>query len=56
MNRFLDNCKSLQKRGKRAKKGAKNADFMLFLHFWPIFVKFEPKKNNQNFKIKFGKI
>ena len=24
MNRFLDNCKSLQKKGK---KGAKNADF-----------------------------
>ena len=27
MNRFLDNCKSLQKKGKKGKKGAKNADF-----------------------------
>ena len=27
MNRFLDNCKSLQKRAKKGKKGAKNADF-----------------------------
>ena len=27
MNRFLDNCKSLQIRAKKGKKGAKNADF-----------------------------
>ena len=27
MNRFWDNCKSLQKRVKKGKKGAKNADF-----------------------------
>ena len=31
MNRFLDNCKSLQKKGK---KGAINADFRLFLTFF----------------------
>ena len=33
--------------GKRAKKGAENADFRLFLpffNFWSIFVNFEPKK------------
>ena len=29
-DRFLDNCKSLQKKGK---KGAKNADFRIFLTF-----------------------
>ena len=27
MNRFLDNCKSLQKRSKKWEQGAKNADF-----------------------------
>ena len=27
MNHFLDNCKSLQKKGKKGQKGAKNADF-----------------------------
>ena len=43
MNRFWDNCKSLQKKGKQ---GAKNANFRLFWHFWHflfIFVNFEPK-------------
>ena len=47
MNRFLDNCKSLQK---RAKKGPKNADlgyFLHFLNFWSIFVNFEPKQNSK---------
>ena len=27
MNRFLDNCKSLQKRAQKGKKGSTNADF-----------------------------
>ena len=27
MNRFWDNCKKMQKRAKKGKKGGKNADF-----------------------------
>ena len=44
MNRFLDNCKSLQKKGK---KGAKMLILGYFLHFWSIFVNFLPKKNSK---------
>ena len=49
MNRFLDNCKKLQK---RANKGPEMLILGYFLkknHFWSILVNFEPTKK---FKIK----
>ena len=51
MNRFLDNCKSLQKGQNRAKKGKKNADFRLFFYIFYIFGPFllilNQKKNSK---------
>ena len=58
MNRFWDNCKKLQIRANKGKKGAKNADVRLFLTFLSFFAPFLlilSQNKFQNFKNIFWK-
>ena len=50
INRFLDNCKKTAKRAKKGQQMLILGYLFIFFHFWYIFVKFEPKKKNQNLK------
>ena len=49
MNRFLDNCKCLQKKGKKGQKRGQNDDlgyFDIFYIFGPFLLIFNQKKKS----------